>query len=382
MVTLTLAVPNTAESETGWPSPANAARQRSKRYCTSRIAHGMLARADVDAIIKTIVRWIATKLCRMCSPWAEMWYVMAVPTLYGSFFFFILFCFLRHCAHSNSHTTVYIVPLVPAAGEKKLYIKALEQRVAELESQLASLGQRGVGEDHLRLRASSTMLPPHEGETLYHLAPLPKVTQTQHAGSPTVADDDDDERDDILVAVRDLSLSASGHYVGAASNITIGRVLSSVVHSLQPPRPVSSSLPSSNSAFPTSRLAGGGRRRQEAESHDNPNPNSQNSQNSQQPQHDDNDPTPKSLCTTTRMADMIGVPFLSPQVAQRLMHGWFTHIATRYPVLLTPKVLALHESRDWLVDVYEKSILHLIYAVSGRWLESVSLSRIQHHFSL
>ena len=46
---------------------------------------------------------------------------------------------------------VYIVPLIPAAGEKKLYIKALEQRVAELESHLASLGQFGVGDDHLRL---------------------------------------------------------------------------------------------------------------------------------------------------------------------------------------------------------------------------------------
>jgi hypothetical protein len=129
--------------------------------------------------------------------------------------------------------------------------------------------------------------------------------------------------------VRDLSLSASGHYVGASSNITIGRFLSSVVHSQRrPPGPP----------------------RQDSEPHDD-------------------DPTPKSA---TRLTDMIGVPFLSPQVAQRLMQGWFTHIATRYPVLHTPRVLDLHNNRETLTDMYDRSILHLVYAVSGRWLESVS----------
>lgn len=252
--------------------------------------------------------------------------------------------------------------------------------MAELESQLASLGQRGVGEDHLRLRTTAAAPTAvfaadhhayhrltHSGQPLYHSEPVPLVPSG-------VAVADDDEGDDILIAVRDLSLSASGHYVGAASNITIGRVLSSVVHSQQPLRAPLSSAAAAGSTFSPSMLAGGSKRRQDAGCQNNQLHNAHGHQPCQGPPPDDDDPTPKSLCTTTHMTDMIGVPFLSPQVAQRLMHGWFTHIATRYPVLLTPKVLALHEGRDWLTDIYEKSILHLIYAVSGRWLESVSFT--------
>ncbi len=217
----------------------------------------------------------------------------------------------------------YIVPLVPAAGEKKLYIKALEQRIAELEPHLASLGQPLVGEDHLRSQRLSSMSS---------AVPSP-IYRQQHSGQPPHHPEQapsDDEGNDILVAVRDLSLSASGHYVGATSNITIGRVLSSVVHS-QGPLPL---VPRDDQII------------------------------------QDDDPTPKSICTT-RMTDVIGVQFLSPPVAQRLVQGWFTHIATRYPVLLTPKLLALHANRDNLTDIYEKSTLHLVYAISGRWLESV-----------
>ena len=51
---------------------------------------------------------------------------------------------------------MYIVPLVPAAGEKKIYIKALEHRIAELEAYLASIGHPRVGTDHLTRLGQST----------------------------------------------------------------------------------------------------------------------------------------------------------------------------------------------------------------------------------
>ncbi|KAH8899855.1 hypothetical protein GQ53DRAFT_203201 [Thozetella sp. PMI_491] len=226
---------------------------------------------------------------------------------------------------------VYIVPLVPAAGEKKLYIKALEQRIAELESQLSALGQPSAGEDHLRSHRLSSISSAVPTTSYQQQASATPFYQFEQAPS-------DDEGNDILVAVRDLSLSASGHYVGATSSITIGRVLSSVVQSQR-----------SLSLVP--RIDQGAQ---------------------------DDDPTPKSICPT-RMTDMIGVQILSPQVAQRLLQGWFTHIATRYPVLLTPRLLHLHANRDNLTDIYEKSILHLVYAISGRWLESSG--EMGHFFS-
>lgn len=221
---------------------------------------------------------------------------------------------------------VYIVPLVPAAGEKKMYIKALEQRVAELEAYIASIGHPRMGSDHQASLGQSTQ---------HTTAPTGQSNQTPEQAQQ----EDDDDANDILLAVRDLSLSASGHYIGASSNITIGRVLSSVVHSQR------TSIPTAHE---------------------------------EQPGQGEDDPAPKSIYSTNA-GDMIGVPFLSPQVAGRLLHGWFRHIATRYPVLHSAEVVRLHHNRDNLTDEYERTILHLIYAVSGRWLESAG--EMGHFFS-
>ncbi|KAI1642258.1 fungal-specific transcription factor domain-containing protein [Daldinia loculata] len=229
---------------------------------------------------------------------------------------------------------VYIVPLVPAAGEKKIYIRALENRIAELEAYLTSIGHRDVENGHLGRLGLSTSSSQNATVTpvnQHNQAPAPVLEQ--------VPRDDEDDSNDILLAVRDLSLSASGHYIGASSNITIGRVLSSFVHSQK----------SSISASHEGSII----------------------------QIEDN-PAPKSIYSTTA-GDIIGVPFLSPQVAARLLHGYFRHIATRYPVLHSTQVVELHNNRDNLTDEYEQAILHLVYAVSGRWLESAG--EMGHFFS-
>ncbi|KAI1758781.1 fungal-specific transcription factor domain-containing protein [Hypoxylon sp. FL1150] len=229
---------------------------------------------------------------------------------------------------------VYIVPVVPAAGEKKIYIKALEQRVAELEAYIASIGHPRVGSDHLPSLGQSTTSSQHTN-ALTAGQPNQAPTLTPERSQQNV----DDDANEILLAVRDLSISASGHYIGASSNITIGRVLSSVVRSQ------GTSIPAA--------------------------PEEQHGQG-------EDDPAPKSIYSTNA-GDMIGVPFLSPEVAGRLLHGWFRHIATRYPVLLSAEVVKLHHNRDNLTDVYEQTILHLVYAVSGRWLESAG--EMGHFFS-
>ncbi|KAI2614671.1 fungal-specific transcription factor domain-containing protein [Hypoxylon fragiforme] len=226
---------------------------------------------------------------------------------------------------------VYIVPLVPAAGEKKIYIRALEKRIAELELYLNSIGHnpRG-GVDHLgHLRQPTSSA---------HIAGEP-TSQSRQVTRSQVQQDKEECSNDILLAVRDLSLSASGHYIGASSNITMGRVLGSFVHSQR------SSISSPYEEFSS---------------------------------QSDDDPAPKSIYSTNE-GDMIGVPFLSPQVATRLLHGWFRHIATRYPIIHSSQVVRLHNNRDVLTDEYERAILHLIYAVSGRWLESAG--EMGHYFS-
>lgn len=92
----------------------------------------------------------------------------------------------------------YVMPTHPKPGQAKIYIKALEERVAELEHQLAKEGDRLFSSDH-----------------------WPDDT--------TAADESDQQEGSslqpLLNAVRDLSLDVAGSYIGGASTITLGRAL-------------------------------------------------------------------------------------------------------------------------------------------------------------
>lgn len=196
-----------------------------------------------------------------------------------------------------------------------MYIKVLENRIAELESSLAAYGHLGAGEDHWGQKPSS----PNQGNRA-------QMQQPEHSSPSEEARSDEDD-DPLIRAVRDLSLSASGHYVGGTSTLTIGRMLSSVVNS-QKAHPFE---------FTRNNFIV--------------------------------DPSPKSVYTA-RAGEPRGYGFLSPVVADRLLQGFMKHIATRFPVLHTPHLRYLHENRNDLQNVYEKSMLHLVYATGGRWIES------------
>jgi hypothetical protein len=198
----------------------------------------------------------------------------------------------------------YIASLTPKPQDKKIYIAALEDRVAQLESYLSSMGQVGVGMDHWKQ-------PPEK-----------------HATEP-------DEVYSLLSAVRDLSLSASGHYIGGTSTITLGRLLGSVVKTQK------------DTNKPEIRRAEsvGGK-----------------------------DPNPRTISNET-LTEMMGPMFVSHGVAKRLLEGFFKHISTRFPVVHTPWVRELHGRKDVLHDVYEESVLHLVYAIGGRFLETVCVLR-------
>ena len=198
----------------------------------------------------------------------------------------------------------YIVPLLPRPGEKKMYITALEDRVAELENLLASMGQFGVGDDHWGRVATSL--------------------QAQEL-------EETDDVESLFNAVRDLSLSASGTYIGGTSTITVGRILGSVINSQKVSRPGRNSTDSAGYE----------------------------------------DPNPKSISSAT-LAEMMGPMFVSPGVATRLFEGYLKHLATRFPILHSPRLREIFERRDVLDDIYEEAILHLVFATGGRFLETVS----------
>lgn len=115
------------------------------------------------------------------------------------------------------------------------YMKALEERVAELESYLTKEGRQDVGSDHWQYlpRASESIERP-VASTCKDIQPQPKETETQPDSS--ITSEDPEERDEEMIGVnmmvgvlRDLSLDANGGYMGATSHITIGRLVGSIV---------------------------------------------------------------------------------------------------------------------------------------------------------
>ena len=79
-----------------------------------------------------------------------------------------------------------------------MYIKVLEQRVAELEAYLASIGHMGVGTDHISRLAQASAASQQQA-----IVPSSQSGQTTQPAQQV----SDDDGNDLLVAVRDLSLS-------------------------------------------------------------------------------------------------------------------------------------------------------------------------------
>jgi hypothetical protein len=95
----------------------------------------------------------------------------------------------------------YIVPSAPKPQEAKLYIRALENRVAELETALTNSGLADAGLDHW--------------------AQGPRKQQIEGG--------EDGQEYSLLAAVRDVSLNTSGSFIGGTSNITLARILESIL---------------------------------------------------------------------------------------------------------------------------------------------------------
>jgi len=80
--------------------------------------------------------------------------------------------------------------------------------------------------------------------------------------------------------------------------------------------------------------------------------------------------SPTSFSTSELVRRMCRM-FVSPAVVSSLLEGWVKYLSTKYPVVHTSWLREVHARSDGGLDIYEESVLHLVYANGGRVLEVV-----------
>ncbi|KAF2705443.1 fungal-specific transcription factor domain-containing protein [Pleomassaria siparia CBS 279.74] len=204
-------------------------------------------------------------------------------------------------------------------GGKMLYINALEERIAFLEGQLPEYGQ-----DHF------AHIDPQKDARRFHKREASASTTSQFDGV--------DEEDSTLVdGVAYLSLCASGttdtapepFYMGSSSGATIARMIQSSIFRAR--------KSSKTSQLPLSTLRSGS----------------------------------TSSATSCGMTTPCSTEFPPLAQAQRLFSVFFNRLHTRWPILdrkLYEHVFKL-QYQPAALPIIEKSSLHLIYAISARFLQ-------------
>lgn len=177
-----------------------------------------------------------------------------------------------------------MLPNTPRVAEQRLYVKALEERVAELELNLSfERADASITEDHWERLRPREDLP---NSSLSH-------------------------------AIRDLSLNASGYYVGATSNLTLGRLLATLLPADHP----------------------GVAERDEVHSRSPP-------------------------LLLIQPSSRFSSPLLP-----LLFDAYLTHVSIQLPLMHSRKLRELHMRRASLQEPFEVCIMHLVYAIGGRCLE-------------
>jgi hypothetical protein len=209
---------------------------------------------------------------------------------------------------------------------KNHYVASLERRVVELEEFLAKRGLLDQVPPFTSYNLRDTRSVAESGNQAI-LSPEPQVVASSGRKSSSFSEresrsSDSEEGESMVRILRDLSLETNGGYISATSQITMGRLVGSIVK---------------------------GKRYSIREEDLSPSP-------TYFPEKDDS--------AELRLSD------ISPEVADRLLVGYMKHIATRYPVLHSAWIRDLHSRRRCIANAYERSTLHLIYATAGRFLET------------
>lgn len=215
--------------------------------------------------------------------------------------------------------------------EPSQYTKLLEERVAHLESTLAARGQGEWGMDHW----GQSQEPDHSDKAIKKNAPLP--LQESRPNESIV--------DSIVHVLRDLSLDASGGYVGPSSTITMGRMMRSIwtaKHESGLPPPYEplvrlSPMPANGDTQACYAIA-------------------------------DNYDADNGLHSPLRKGF---ASLVSSRTAEKLLDGYLEHFSTKFPVIHTVQLRSIFQRRDTLVAQYEQTVLQLVFAIAGRFLESM-----------
>ncbi len=299
------------------------------------------------------------------------------------------------CAPSNVRCE-YVVPQKPMPFGKNQYIKSLERRVAELETLLARQGVAEVGTDHWKM---ATPPPLGFGDSGPAGVPAPaaprsasSVVQTEagggggggSSGSPTTTGGDaaggvaapakhpdeavldwQDGLDSVVSVLRSLSLDMDGSgYIGASSHVALGRLFNFLSrgshHPARDPSVGGTRRPSSSF-----QLGGGGGGTASVAA----------------PTTTPSGATPPALAAAAAAAEpMEPIDFadVPSNLADRLYVGYIKNVMTRFPVVHSVWLRAVHHRRHALTDVFEATILHLVYATSGRFIETTGESGPYH----
>lgn len=133
------------------------------------------------------------------------------------------------CKATNQHCE-YVIPQKPMPFGKQHYIKALEHRVAELETILATHGRVELSSDHWKTSVapnSGADAPSHATTTATSASQSPTRTDTSENDLNDAVLDWRDGVDSVSSVLRSLSLDVNGSgYVGASSHIAFGRLFS------------------------------------------------------------------------------------------------------------------------------------------------------------
>ena len=243
----------------------------------------------------------------------------------------------------------YLAPQKPTALGKNQYIGMLERRVAELETILATQGMAGPSDDHWEepslgpITPEMTEAPPHNEARSMSSPDHSRDMDVDNIGD---ADADADAADNavldwrsavdpVVSVLRSLSMDVNGAGLVGSSHLVVGRLFSSMSRA----RNTADSTPNhSRENTSSTSSAASHRRAQSLSETDLPPP-----------------------------IDLADVP---SDTADRLFRGYLQHIATRFPVIHSVKARRFHDRRHSLCDVFEITLLHLIYATAGRFIET------------
>lgn len=235
-----------------------------------------------------------------------------------------------NCASSES-TCEYDFSISLNRNQEQ-YLRA-RRRVKELEGALARLTQTGH-EPTPNVSMSSTSDPTpleHSPSPTSNLPLLDEQLSQSVTGSPSCT-------------FQNLSLQATGSFVGSTSDTTFGRVLHAVV--------------ASKKGFDESARS------------DLLNENL----------------TPKSLESAIQPSSsnnitLAGIPDV---IADRMISkGYLHYIAVLWPIIQPSELRRLHRDRAQLEDRFEVAALHLVYAAAGRFLETTGETgsfRSENHY--